>query len=233
MRHNSLIHGGGEAIFFAKQSRYLAHVPANPTFGCVHDGVSVEYMQGFTEKPMHWLYRFRHNTNPRGATPLYLRNPGDKVKHWLEISNFKKFMTQVNQEDAYPHVLTALFCFVFSAWQISRYLLYHPDMTLYNVAMYPTKTYIEQGRYNAYHPMDKPSFRWTQRNSEFYSYDIYREMIDMGVIANDPFIEDVKARGLADQLTNYAEEGYGDLVKGVPKQYRYSHGFNSPKPAHH
>jgi hypothetical protein len=108
-------------------------------------------------------------------------------------------------------------------------------MTLYNVAMYPTKKHIQQGRYNDYHPMDKPVFRWTQRNSEFYSYDIYREMIDMGVIANDPFVLHMQSIGKGKDLLGYTEDRgwgwYGSKGRIVPdylpRQDRYSHGHNT------
>ena len=226
MRHNTLI-GGGRPVFYAAQPYFLKHAPQNPAFGTVHDGVSTEFCAGFSAKPIHWLYRFRHNTAPYCATPLNLRNRGDKVAHWLEITQFKKVAAQLSCSEAYPHMFTAIAIVMITIWHCGRYLLYHPELTLYNVAMYPTKSHIEQTRYNERHPMDKPVFRWVQRCPEFYSYDSYRELIDMEVIANDPFIEHMKALGKGDQLTAYPEEGYNNNVKHLKKEYRYSHGYNA------
>jgi len=222
---------GGKACWFTKQPYHLKFSPLHPSFGAVHDGTTTEYGKGFTPKPMHWLYRFRYNTQPRGITPMNLRNPGGKQVHWLETSNVKKAVVVALSGEFRPHLISAILVITFTAWHISRYLFFHPELTCYMLAVYPTKVWITQHRYNERHPMDKPVFRFFQRAPEFYYYDSYRDLIKMGVIANDPYIHYMKSIGKEKQLTLYMDEkgwgegGNGKLVDLLPAEWR--------RPVHH
>ena len=217
---------GGQPIFFAKQPYYLKHMPGNPAFGLVHDGTSTQYGQGFSVKKMSWIYRFRHNVSHRGALPLYLRNPGGKWAHWLEVSTIKKGMTVLANHEAAPHVLSSVIVIAFASWQILRYLFFHPELTVYMLAMYPTKSWLTQHRYNERHPMDKPVFRWFQRVPEFYFYDNYRDFIKMGILANDPYVEYMKSIGRERDLTLYMDDkgwgegGQGKIADLLPYEWR-------------
>jgi hypothetical protein len=225
-QHNSRI-GGCLPLFFAKQPYYLKHMPMNPAFGCVHDGTSTAYGQGFSAKPIHWLYRFRYNSQHRGAVPTYLRNPGGKWMHWLEVSTIKKGIAGMTNHEAQPHVICGIIVSLFTTWQILRYLLFHPELTVYMLAMYPTKEWLTMHRYNERHPMDKPVFRWLQRCPEFYWYDPYREFIKLGIIANDPYVDYMKSIGRERDLTLYMDEkgwgegGQGKIVDLLPYDWRY------------
>merc|ERR1712146_293186 len=86
-------------------------------------------------------------------------------------------MTVLANHEAAPHVLSSVIVIAFASWQILRYLFFHPELTVYMLAMYPTKSWLTQHRYNERHPMDKPVFRWFQRVPEFYFYDNYRDFI--------------------------------------------------------
>jgi hypothetical protein len=194
MKHNHKI-GGHRPFFAVEQPYFLKHSPGNPFLGAVYDGTSTEYGKGFALKPIHWLYRFRYNTSPRGSVPLNLKNPGGKNVHWLEVSNVKKFAVQIFSDEGLPHTFLATCLFTLVAWQLLRYAFMHPDLTLNNMAFYTTKPHVAQLRSNDLHPMDKPAFKWFQRTSEFYAYDTYRDFIEMGIIANDPYVEFIKSVG--------------------------------------
>ena len=224
---------GAQPIYFAKQPYYLKHMPGNPSFGLVHDGTTTKYGQGFTVKKMSWLYRFRYNVSHRGATPLNLRNPGGKWQHWLEVSAVKKGIAGITNHEAQPHVICAIIVSAFASWQILRYLMFHPELSVYFLAMYPTKIWLTQHRYNEVHPMDKPVFRWFQRAPEFYFYDSYRDFIKMGILANDPYVDYMKSIGRERDLTLYMDEkgwgegGQGKIVDLLPFQWR-----KKPQAAH-
>ena len=80
---------GGVPHRVIEQPYFLKNMPMNPYLGTVHDGVSTGYHQGFSVKPIHWLYRFRHNYLPTGMpVGMYSRNPAGKALHWLEASNW-------------------------------------------------------------------------------------------------------------------------------------------------
>jgi hypothetical protein len=211
---------GGKATWYSKHACYLKFSPMNPGFGSQYDGTTTAFGQGYTSKPMNWLYRFRYNTTPRGVTPLYLRNPGGKTIHWLEVSLIDKAMEVGFSGEFRPHLFTAIIVISFTAWQISRYLLFHPELTLYMLAMYPTKVWLTQHRYNDSHPLDKPVFRYAQRAPEFYWYDPYRDLIKLGVLANDPYVDYIKSIGLEKELVKYADEPKVDLVSKLPFEWR-------------
>jgi hypothetical protein len=218
--------GGAAPIFFEKQPYYLKHMPCNPAFGLVHDGTTTAYGKGFTVKPIHWLYRFRWNSQHRGAGPTYLRNPGGKWMHWLEVSTIKKGIAGTLNHEAQPHVICGTLVILFTIWHLTRYLFFHPEVSLYYVVMYPTKNWVTTYRYNERHPMDKPVFRWMQRNPEFYWYDSYRDLIKLGILANDPYVDYMKSIGRERDLTLYMDQkgwgegGQGKIVDLLPYEWR-------------
>jgi len=233
---------GMAPIFNVKQPYFVKHSPINPFLGSVHDGISTEYLQGYSVKPMHWLYRFRWNVSPYGGTTLYLRNPGGKVLHWLEVSIPKKLAAEAFSNEFRPHLMTAIFVVVFTTWQLARYAFFHPELSFYGITVYPTKNWITQYRFNERHPMDKPVFRYFQRCPEFYSYDAYRDLIKMGVIANDPYVAYMQKIGKEKDLILYADErgwgegGRGKIVDLLPREWRAKHGKyaeHAHKPGHH
>lgn len=221
-KHNHKI-GGHRPFFVVEQPYYLKHSPMNPFLGAVYDNVSVGQLKGYSLKPIHWLYRFRYNTAPRGSVPLGLQNPGGKNVHWLEVSNVKKFAIQIFSEECLPHTFLAACVASLVLWNFSRYIWSHPDLTLYNIAAPSWKPNTMQLRSNELLPMDKPVFRLFQRVSEFYAYDSYRDLIEMGVIANDPYIEYMKSIGREGDLTiqcpdlGWGEGGRGKIVALLPK----------------
>jgi len=220
---------GGKPCWFTKQPYFLKFSPLHPTFGAVHDGTTTEYGKGYIVKPMSWLYRFRYNSLPRGITPIYLRNPGGKTVHWLEVSHIKKAMEVGFSGEFRPHLITACLIIAFTIWHCGRYLFFHPELTMYMLAVYPTKVWITQHRYNEKHPLDKPVFRFGQRAPEFYYYDSYRDLIKMGVLANDPYSDYMKSIGKEKELVRYMEDvKLSDrLVDQLPFDFRRA------PPGHH
>lgn len=207
--------GGHAPVFYTPQPYFLKHQPLNPYLGSQHDGVTADFLKGYSVKPMHWLYRFRYNTNSRAAPPMYLRNPLGKDIHWLEVSIIEKFRLQLVNWEAWPHVCAAVVIIGIVAWQFYWYMYCHPELSLYNIAIGQTKNYVKRERYNDKIEIDQPVFRWFQRCPEFYGYDSYRELIKLGVIANDPYIEFVKSHGRERELTLYCnEKGWGEGGQG-------------------
>jgi hypothetical protein len=219
-----------QPIFAVPQPYYLKHVPMNPYFGCQHDGITSEWQKGFSVKPIHWIYRFRHNTTPLGCPPLYLRNPPGKDVHWLEVSIFDKFKIQCYNSEAWPHTVTAMASICIVAWQFSWSLWAHPELSLINIVLAPMKHVIMRERFNEQVPLDKPVFRWFQRAPEFYAYDTYRELIDMKIIANDPYIDWAKSVGRERELTLYmTEKGWGEGGQGKLVQQLVADGKKKRK----
>ena len=206
---------GHTPVFYVPQPYFLKHSPLNPFFGAVHDGVSTGWLQGYSVKPIHWLYRFRHNLNYRAAPPLYLRNPLGKDIHWLEVSIPEKFRLQVTSAEAWPHMVAASLCISLVIYQAWNYIGYHPELSMFNLVVGATKKHVKRERFNDKIEMDEPVFRWFQRVPEFYAFDSYRELIKLGVIANDPWIEFVKKHGRERELTLYChEKGWGEGGQG-------------------
>ena len=77
------------------------------------------------------------------------------------------------------------------------------------MVMFPSKPLVEQGRWNKQITYEDPIFRYFQGPSEFYGYINYRDMIKVGAIANDPWLEHCKKNGLGDKLKLYPEEFIG------------------------
>jgi hypothetical protein len=199
--------GGGAVKQLVDQPYFLKPMPGNPYMGAVHDGTSTGYNEGFSHKPMNWLYRWRHNSQPIGiARGLYNRNPGGKQVHWLEVSTIEKFRLQAVTEEALLPMFLNVFVLGVTAWQAWRYFAYHPDLSLYNVALWTTKPFCTMHRAAFKHELGQPVFKYIQRTPEMYSFDPLRELYKLGVAANDPYLERVKAAGREDELYMYTYE---------------------------
>lgn len=187
---------GGAPAFIVQPKKYVRHMPYNPWFGAKHDGFSSGYCQGFTAIDIPHLYRFRHNVLPI-ARPLgrFSHNPMGKNVHYLEVNVFDKFSTQIFNEESLPHTTLATIIFTIITLHLCRYLYAHPDVTWYNLVLWPTKPHVEMYRWNDMPTFDQPVFRFFQRPCEFYAYDTWREMVSLGVCANDPWVDYVKSIG--------------------------------------
>lgn len=180
---------------------FLKKMPSNPYLGTVHDGKSTAYGTGFTSKPMNWVYRFRYNSLPTGIpTGFYNRNPGGKSVHWLEVSTIEKVRIQLAGEEAFGPNLLCGAVVVFTLYHAARYFMYHPDISWYNFALWTSKPFTTMYRGSYKHEMNQPTFRYMQRAPEFYATDSIRDLYQLGVCANDPFLERVKAAGREDEL---------------------------------
>ena len=120
-----------------EQPYFLKKMPHNPYIGTVHDGVSTDYMKGFSVKPINWLYRFRYNNTPTGL-PLgfYGRNPPGKHVHWLEVSTMEKFRLQVTCDECIPMATLSCAVILFTLYHSWRHIYYHPDLSLYYLAIW-------------------------------------------------------------------------------------------------
>lgn len=184
-----------------EQPYFLKKMPSNPYIGAVHDGKSTGYGQGWSVKPINWVYRFRYNSQPTGIpTGFYNRNPGGKQVHWLEVSTIEKVRVQLAGEEAFGPDLLCGFCIVFTIYHTYRYYTNHPDLSFYNFVLWTSKPFTAINRASVKHNMDQPTFRYMQRPPEFYGKDIIREIYSLGIAANDPFLERVKAAGREDEL---------------------------------
>eukprot|EP00008_Paramoeba_atlantica_P013154 CAMPEP_0201477430 /NCGR_PEP_ID=MMETSP0151_2-20130828/2447_1 /ASSEMBLY_ACC=CAM_ASM_000257 /TAXON_ID=200890 /ORGANISM="Paramoeba atlantica, Strain 621/1 / CCAP 1560/9" /LENGTH=195 /DNA_ID=CAMNT_0047858141 /DNA_START=220 /DNA_END=809 /DNA_ORIENTATION=- len=56
------------------------------------------------------------------------------------------------------------------------------------------------------HPMEKPVFRYFQGTNEFYLPQLHRELVNAGVVVNDPWLEYCKDEGIFDELKKYPNE---------------------------
>lgn len=197
------------AFSVVPQPYYLKKTGMNDFLGVKHDGHSTGYLEGYSVKPIHFLNRFRHNEY-QFLTPWYVKNPPGKDKHWLEVTIKEKVVARLNQEEAWGGVVLCLLIVPFTLWQLGWYFLYHPEYNLYVSASPPMKHMSVMSRTEALPSLDKPIFRWFQRQTEFYGYEAYRELIRMEVIANDPYIEWAKKNGRYEELKQFPEEwGWG------------------------
>lgn len=193
--------GGASMKHVVDQPYFLKKMPSNPYLGAVHDGKTTAYNEGWSVKPMNWVYRFRHNSLPTGIpTGFYNRNPGGKQVHWLEVSTIEKVRVQLAGEEAFGPDLLCGLCIVFTIYHTIRYYTYHPDLSFYNFVLWTSKPFTTMNRASVKHTYDQPTFRMMQRAPEFYAKDQIREMYKLGVVANDPFFERVKAAGREDEL---------------------------------
>lgn len=170
-------------------------VPHNPYIGTVHDGRTESYNEGFLEKPMPFLYRFRHNLFPGWQTGFFCRNPQGKYVHWLEVSTIEKVRVRVAGEEAFTLVMLFLFVCTFTVYHCWRLMYHHPDLTMANITIWTTKPWVQQMRFSKKHPMDKPTYRFVDRASEFYQQDPIRFLYESGLPANDPYFNAARAIG--------------------------------------
>mmetsp|Transcript_45736 Transcript_45736/g.52857 ORF Transcript_45736/g.52857 Transcript_45736/m.52857 type:complete len:139 (+) Transcript_45736:1-417(+) len=127
---------------------------------------------------------------------------------------------------------------LFTLYHCYRYAAYHPDLTMYNLAIWTTKPWVEQMRFSRQHPLDKPIFRYIQRCPEYYNLeDPIRELYRSGRVVNDPWLDYVRSHGREADLhtkawtRSYGEGGIGKLLplnlKLKPK-VEETHGHNLP-----
>lgn len=199
--------GGGNLEHAVEHPYFLKKMPGNPYIGAQHDSKSTEYNKGFVSKPMHWLYRFRYNSLPVGMpTGFFCRNPQGKNVHWLEVSTIEKMRVQMMGEEAFAPGFVSAATVIFTIYHCYRYTMYHPDLTLYNMALWTSKPFVTMYRNSQKHRMDQPSFRYVDRAPEFYAYDPIRELYGMGLAANDPFVKRVKDAGREDELYMHVKD---------------------------
>jgi hypothetical protein len=194
----------------------LKPVSCNPFLGAVHDGTSTGYMQGFAAKPIHWLYRFRHNLLPQGMSGgFFSRNPYGRYVHWLEVSTIEKMRMQLQTMESMPCSIVTTIVVIYTLWFSYRLTFLHPDITLYNLGLWPTKPWVQQQRFNKKIDIDQPVYRWVHRVPEFMAADPIRELYKLDVMANDPYLEYVRGMGRVEELTLYPHErvgGKGDIL---------------------
>ncbi|KNH07042.1 hypothetical protein XU18_2219 [Perkinsela sp. CCAP 1560/4] len=192
---------------------FVKPVPRNRFAFLEHDGVSDGYLQGFRAKEVGWLYRWRHNLNPQcnavGMTNA--TNPTTIQVHWLENKTTTKLSVALFNDDGLPHVTLWLAIVAFAIWHCSRYIFYHPEVTLWNIVWPANRIYTEYVRFSKLHPMDAPVFRWFQGQNEFYACNSYREYVKRGIVVNDPWVEKCKEDGVFDQLLLYPNELKGHV----------------------
>lgn len=210
---------GGARVFQIDPPYYLKHSPGNPWLGLKHDNLNVEYGRGFHFKPIHWIYRFRWNSQHRGAGTLGVRNPGGKTPHWLEVSQWMKLKPHLINYEALPHSILLGLCVSLVTWNLFRYVFFHPDLTIYNVIFFTMRQYVNVLRNQEIATMDQPVFRWFQTMPEFYGYNPIREMMEMGLHANDPYLEYMKSIGREKELFIRPPFGIGESAPGKVKNY--------------
>lgn len=208
--------GGMSRAHVVEHPYYLQTVSHNPYVGAVHDGVSTGYGQGFASKNIPFLYRFRFNLLPQGQnTGFFCRNPMGKHVHWLEVSTIEKMRVRVMSEEALPGLYIMILTVAFTCYHLYRLAFFHPDLTLYNLAIFTTKPWVTQMRFSKAHPMDAPIFRYVVRCPEVYIDDPLRDMYSIKIMPNDPYLAHVEAIGKADELTvKPGTRGWGEGSKG-------------------
>ncbi|AIO01404.1 hypothetical protein LPMP_331120 [Leishmania panamensis] len=181
---------------------YLKPMTGNPYLCTQHDGVTTAYQQGFSPKDVHWLYRFRYNLLPQGMSGgFFTRNPYGRYVHWLEVSTIEKMRLQMLSLESVPCSVVSIFVVLFTAWHLYRLAFLHPDITLYNLGLWPTKPWLQQQRFNKKKELDQEVYRWVYRVPELMMNDPIRDMYKMGIAANDPVLAIAKEQGVANELT--------------------------------
>lgn len=211
--------GGREAMpQIVKQPYYLKPMPANPYLGLVHDGTSTGYMEGFSVKPMNHIYRYRYNLFPVGqSTGMYGRNKWAKHVHWLEVSTIERMRVQIFGEEAIPMFWLSLAVFAFTFYHCYRLGTQHSDATMYFATGPFTKHAVKMTRFSRVRDISEPvPYKYFQRAPEWFTYDAYKELVQLGVIANDPFLELLKEKKLVDEAImpshKVVRRGYGDVL---------------------
>ena len=200
---------GGAPQFMVAPKKYVRHMPMNPSFGAKHDGVTPEFGKGYTAIDIPFLNRFRHNTLPLGCGwgKWAGKNPVGKQIHYLEVNQFLKCRPFIFGPEGIVHTLCIGFICVLTVVHLLRYVYAHPDLTMYNFVLWPTKPLVHFSRMDQKHPMDKPAFRLFQRPIEYGVYDEYRDMIRLGYVANDPWLVYIKSIGKEKSLLIRPGEG--------------------------
>eukprot|EP00760_Papus_ankaliazontas_P007536 PhM_4_TR13366/c2_g1_i2/m.64898 len=220
----NVLRRGGARPHVGQLPYYVHEVPGNPYAFFNHDGQTTEFMKGFTPKKVGWLQRFRHNMNPRcTAVGAFAFNIWGKNVHWLENKTSTKVYQQMISDECYPHSVLWISVVVVTVLHLGRYLYGHPDVSLFNASMWATKPLVDACRWEKPYTMDRPVFRLFQGISEFYAYNPYRDLVRVGAVANDPWLEYLKE---TDQLEN---------AKKLPEEYNGPDMWPRPKPApaHH
>jgi len=180
---------------------YVKPVPNNPYILTVHDGVSTGYQQGFSPKPVNWLYRFRHNFLPLGITRgHFVRNPGGKYTHYLEVTTMEKILVRARSEEGLPFTAACIFFVVCTIYHLGRLWIYSPQYTFFNIVLWPNKAKVQQTRFSRKQKLfDKP-FRYIERLPELYMEDPARYIYQLGIAANDPWLEWCKTHRRSEDL---------------------------------
>ncbi|KPA85427.1 putative mitochondrial P27 protein, putative (P27) [Leptomonas pyrrhocoris] len=231
-RCTSKMSGGVARANLVDHGVLLKPVSCNPFLGAVHDGTSTGYMQGYAAKPIHWLYRFRHNLLPQGmATGFFSRNPYGRYVHWLEVSTIEKIRLQLQTMESMPCSVVTSIVVMYTLWFSYRLTFLHPDITLYNLGLWPTKPWVQQQRFNKKIELDQPVYRWVHRVPEFMAVDPARELYKLNVQANDPYLEYVRGMGREKELTLYPSERTGGKGDILPLNLRHEdHSGHHPGP---
>lgn len=187
--------GGMARANLVEHNYYLKPVPMNPYLGAVHDGRTELYNEGFSAKHIPFLYRFRHNLFPGWQTGFFCRNPNGKFVHWLEVSTIEKMRVRVMSEEAFPPLMLFIAVNAFTLYHCWRLFYHHPDITLSNVTIWTTKPWVQQMRFSQKHPMDKPTWRYVDRATEYYQQDPIRFLYEQGIPANDAYLTAARAAG--------------------------------------
>ncbi|KPA76660.1 hypothetical protein ABB37_07512 [Leptomonas pyrrhocoris] len=201
-RASNKIGGGMASANVVDHGVYIKPMSCNPYISTVHDGATTEYMQGFAPKHMHWLYRFRYNLLPQGMSGgFFSRNPYGRYVHWLEVSTIEKMRLQAMTMESVPCSVVSAIMLVFTTWHCYRLIFLHPDLTLYNVGLWPTKPWVQQQRFNKKIEVDQPLYRWVHRAPEFLMNDPIRDVKKLGITANDTVDAMAKEQGVEHELT--------------------------------
>ncbi|GET90018.1 hypothetical protein, conserved [Leishmania tarentolae] len=209
-RCTTKISGGMARANLVDHGVYVKPMSLNPFLGAVHDGTSTGYCQGYSAKPMHWLYRFRYNLLPQGISGgFFSRNPYGRYVHWLEVSTIEKLRVQLLSLEAMPVSVLTTIVIIYTLWFSYRLAFLHPDITLYNLGLWSTKPWVQQQRFNKKIDIDQQVYRWVHRVPEFAITDPIREMYRLEISANEPYLEHVRDLGREKELTLYANERTG------------------------
>lgn len=222
--------GGMARQNVVEHAGYMKPMSNNPFLCTTHDGVSTNYMEGFVAKRVHWLYRFRYNLLPQGfATGFFSRNPYGRYVHWLEVSTIEKMRLQLMTMEAVPFGVLSTLVIVYTLWFMYRLACVHPDTTLYNIVLWPTKPWVQQMRFNKKLELDQTVYRWVHRVPEYMITDPVRELYKLEIAANDPYLEYVKSMGRERELTLYHAErknGEGDIRPVLHLRHEDNSGHN-------
>ncbi|EPY31972.1 P27 protein [Strigomonas culicis] len=197
-------------------------MPGNPYLSAVHDGASTGYQQGFSARPLNWLYRFRYNVLPSGMSGgFFSRNPYGRYVHWLEVSTMEKIRLQLIGVESMPCSIMTTLVSLYTLWFLYRLAFLHPDITLYNLGLWVTKPWVQQQRFNKKMELDQTIYRWIHRAPEYLMVDPLREMYKLQIAANDPYYEYVKGLGRESELVLAQEERVGGAGDIRPFQMRH------------